>query len=306
MIANSTNPLESATNGVGWGQERLPNFSDATSTLDANGVPKKKRKRKYGALAAGQAMSPPAPSSPVRPTVPGRRDNEKVTKDGDSSSQRAPLTIPPSSPRRLESPALEASALPKGAKRKRQDTSETQAVVSSRPVSSTALPSSPPSRRPSLPSPAKKKRRKDKSTQEPTAVTSAHTGVTEAHKESGSTTENVTSAFSQTAAVAVSAGAASPNAEDPVEAGKAARKTKKEGKEKKRLILEAENTPAPPKESAKRSKKPMNEDTSDARGPVTTPGMSSFILIDDLANLRGCVVVSSPSRTPPADVQPST
>ncbi|KAM5533338.1 hypothetical protein V8D89_013012 [Ganoderma adspersum] len=247
---------EAATRDVTSRKDQMSDPPYITSTLDVHGVPKKKRKRK--------GMSPPselAVSSSVQP-----KDAPQVLPEGHEASRSSKKPLPQDTLFTVPSlPALQdtvpsktgAPDLPKSSKRKRQDTPESPATSGSATAGAASL--STPSRPSTQPSPLKKKLRKEKRSEDATPSSFVEEQpIARPNKKGKRKADDAVSTPSEvtSAPAAIS--------EDDVGARKAAKKSKKEMKERERQAVGTREELVLFKEDEKQSKKRKARDTEEA------------------------------------------
>ncbi|TBU29564.1 hypothetical protein BD311DRAFT_787763 [Dichomitus squalens] len=280
-IPSSVSPLDSTTNGITFAKDRPSNIPDSSSTLDVNGVPKKKRKRKDGTHIVDRPVSSPVSPLPAFQTVPDGHETSSF-RNREPAPQRTRPILPPS-PHGSEPPAIEALVPRKGSKRKRQDSPETPAAVPLTIFAPTVPPPPSPARSASLSSPAKKKRRKNKRAEDSPAVTPVQMTATRFDKTSKRKPNDTVSASPPPAAAPLAA-ETDLGTEDTVVGRKATKKAKTEAKLR---TVEDDDATASSKEDAKKSKKRKDKESNREQGFATTP------------------VESSPNETPPASIEPA-
>ncbi|KAI1796441.1 hypothetical protein LXA43DRAFT_1079598 [Ganoderma leucocontextum] len=287
----STVSHEPTTRDVTSSKEQISNTPDAGSTLDADGVPKKKRKRKGvsppGDLAVSPLVHPPAaPHSAPEGHEPSESSRKS---DGKSPPQATLLAFPPLpvSHDTVLSPAG-APGPSKSSKRKRQSTPESPSAV-------------PGQSRPSSPSsPVKKKHRKEKRSEDVASTTSVKKQpIARPDKKGKRKADDAMSAASEV----IPAPAA--DAEDAVAAREAAKEAKREAKEKQRQAAETREEVVQSKEDGKRAMKRRQRDTEEAQGTdgTSVPPISSQVelaLKKDKRKKR--VEAATEPQTAPVDV----
>ncbi|TFK94587.1 hypothetical protein K466DRAFT_657619 [Polyporus arcularius HHB13444] len=127
-ISSSVNSLDlvsSPKSSIADQSTRLP---AAASTVDANGVPKKKRRKKLASRDSTVLGEPSAGPTVASPSHSAEPSPQLVAKDHRHSSQPAsvPSTVAllPSSPDDVAPSPADAAAAPRGSKRKRRDSPE--------------------------------------------------------------------------------------------------------------------------------------------------------------------------------------
>ncbi|PIL34194.1 hypothetical protein GSI_03905 [Ganoderma sinense ZZ0214-1] len=236
---------EAATRGVMSRKDQMSGGLDAiTSTLDANGLPKKKRKRK--------GMSPSGESAVSALVL--AENAPQATPEGHEAPGSVKNHLPhilstvPSPPATQEMVLFSAGTpgVSKSSKRKRQDTPESPAAPGSaaRTVASSSIPSQPSS--PS--SPVKKKRRKEERPEDAGPSLSIEKQTIARSDKKGRHTANDTVSTPSKVASA-------PDTEDAAAIREVAKRAKKEARAKERQLAEAREEAVSSKEGGERSKK---------------------------------------------------
>nr|VWO98373.1 Plp [Ganoderma boninense] len=277
------------------GQDNIP------STLDANGVPKKKRKRKGVSPSSELTLSSLVQTEDVPQATP------EANKASGSLKKRLPHTLssPPSLPMTQDTvlPSPEPPGLSKSSKRKRQDAPESPPApgIAARAVASSSIPSQPSS--PS--SPVKKKRRKEKGSEdaEPSPPVEKQS-MARSDKKSRHAADDAASTSSKVVS------APTADSDDAVSARKAAKRARKEARAKERQLTETREEPVSSKADGKQPKKRKTGDIEEAQATNDTQGMMlSSLCIPSKAKLasradkqKKHVQAPIESQTVPVDV----